>query len=33
MMVQREKLEKRDLLVKTDPPDLLVETVCLASLE
>lgn len=33
LMVQREKLEKRDQLVKTDPPDFLVETVCLASLE
>lgn len=33
LMVQREKLEKRDQLVKTDPPEFLVETVYLVSLE
>jgi len=33
LMVQREKLENRDQLVKTDPPELLVEMVYLASLE
>lgn len=33
LMVQRENLEKRDLLVKTDLPELRVETVYLASLE